>query len=104
MFIPDPGLEFLGYPSRIQEGQKGTGSRIRYTGYRYPRELNTDPKSPLVCCLGAGKPVAAAATRRHLEFGGTAAATTDQSARRVWIAGFHGRPLQAGHWEKRQNL
>jgi hypothetical protein len=57
-------------------------------------------------CLGAGKPVAAAACR-HLEFGGTAAATTDQSDGRVWVAGFHGRlctVLQAGHSEKRQNL
>jgi hypothetical protein len=104
----DPGcssririLIFL--PSRIQGSKR---QRIPDPLHRiYPRELNTDPKSPLMCCLGAGKPVAATAARRHLEFGGTAAATTDQSARRVWIAGFHGRlcpVLQAGHWEKRR--
>jgi hypothetical protein len=68
------------------------------------QSLFETPKSQLVCCLGTGKPVAATAARRHLEFGGTAAATTDQSDRRVWVAGFLGRPLQAGHWEKRQNL
>jgi hypothetical protein len=67
---------------------------------RYSRELNTDPKNPLLICPGAGKPAAATAACRHLEFGGTAAATTDQSDRRVWVAGFHGRLCavwQAGH-------
>jgi hypothetical protein len=69
------------------------------------QSLFETPKSQLVCCLGTGKPVAATAACRHLEFGGTAAATTtDQSDRRIWVAGFLGRPLQAGHWEKRQKL
>ncbi len=104
-----PGSWFFTHPG--SRGVKkapdpGSGSATLDIG-TYPRERNTDPKSPLMCCLGAGKPVAAAAACRHLEFGGTAAATTDQSARRIWVAGFPGplcTVLQAGHWEKRQNL